>query len=128
MTLDVKNGWLDCSCAGHPAPILLHSDGNMDFLNQHGPIIGFGTGNPFGHTSIQFLAGERVILYTDGLLESRNPAGDYFGKPGLCEVMANHRNQPIQAMVDAVYAKIKDFRQQTAPDDDISLLAVEYGG
>jgi hypothetical protein len=31
-------------------------------------------------------------------------------------------------MVDAVYAKIKDFRQQTAPDDDISLLAVEYGG
>jgi hypothetical protein len=31
-------------------------------------------------------------------------------------------------MVDAVYAKIKDFRQQAAPDDDISLLAVEYNG
>ena len=99
----------------------------MDFLNQRGPIIGFGTGNPFCQTSIQLQAGDRVILYTDGLLESRNPAGDYFGKPGLCKVLANHRNEPVQAMVDAVYAKLKDFRQQTAPDDDISLLAVEYG-
>ncbi len=128
MTIDVKDGWLDYSCAGHPAPILIRSDGTMDFLNQRGPTIGFGTGNPFGQTSIQLQPGDRVILYTDGLLESRNTAGDYFGKPRLCKVIENHRNEPIQAMVDAVYAKIKDFRQQTAPDDDISLLAVEYGG
>jgi sigma-B regulation protein RsbU (phosphoserine phosphatase) len=128
MTIDVKDGWLDYSCAGHPSPLLVRSDGAMDFLDQRGPIIGFGSGKPFGQSSIQLQAGDRVILYTDGLIESRNPAGDYFGKPGLYEVLANHRNEPIQTMVDAVYAKIKDFRQQAAPDDDISLLAVEYGG
>ena len=128
MTIDIKEGWLDYSCAGHPSPILLRSDGTMDFLNQRGPIIGFGSETPFGQSSIQLQAGDRIILYTDGLIESRNTAGDYFGKPGLYDVLANHRNEPIQDMVDAVYAKIKDFRQQAAPDDDISLLALEYNG
>jgi sigma-B regulation protein RsbU (phosphoserine phosphatase) len=128
MTIDIKDGWLDYSCAGHPSPIIMHSDGTMDFLDQRGPTIGFGSETPFGQSSIQLQAGDRVILYTDGLLESRNTAGDYFGKSGLYDVLENHRNEPIQAMVDAVYAKIKDFRQQAAPDDDISLLAVEYNG
>jgi serine phosphatase RsbU (regulator of sigma subunit) len=100
----------------------------MDFLNQRGPIIGFGSETPFGQSSIQLRAGDRVILYTDGLLESRNTAGDYFSKHRLYDVLSNHRDEPIQAMVDAVYAKIKDFRQQAAPDDDISLLAGEYNG
>ncbi|CAB1056504.1 Serine phosphatase RsbU, regulator of sigma subunit [Olavius sp. associated proteobacterium Delta 1] len=128
MTIDVKDGWFDYSCAGHPSPVLIRSDGTMDLLDQRGPIIGFGAEKPFGQTSIQLQAGDRVVLYTDGLLESRNAAGDYFGKPGLYDVLKNHRNEPILAMVDAVYAKIKDFRQQAAPDDDISLLAVEYNG
>jgi sigma-B regulation protein RsbU (phosphoserine phosphatase) len=128
MTIDIKNGWLDYSCAGHPSPVILHSDDTMDILDQRGPIIGFGTETPFGQSSIQLQAGDRVILYTDGLLESRNAAGDYFGKSRLHQVLKNHRREPVQAMVDAVRAEVKEFRQQTAPDDDISLLAVEYGG
>ncbi|CAB1074819.1 Serine phosphatase RsbU, regulator of sigma subunit [Olavius algarvensis Delta 1 endosymbiont] len=128
MTIDVADGWLDYSCAGHPSPIIMRSDGTMDILDQRGPIIGFGTEIPFGQSSIRLQAGDRVILYTDGLLESRNTAGDYFGRTGLYQILKNHRLEPVQDMVDAVCAEIKNFRQQTAPDDDISLLAVEYGG
>lgn len=128
MTIDIRDGWLDYSCAGHPTPIILHRDGTMECLDRRGPIIGFGSGITFGQSSIQLQSDDRVILYTDGLLEGRNPAGDYFGKPGLYEVLKSHRDAPIQTMVDAVYASIKDFRQQTVPDDDISLLAVEYSG
>jgi len=102
MTSDVKDGWLDYSRAGHPSPILIRSDGTIGFLNQRGPIIGFGSGSPFGQSSIQLQTGNRVILYSHGLLENRNPAGDYFGNPGLCDVLKSHRDKPIQAMVDAV--------------------------
>jgi sigma-B regulation protein RsbU (phosphoserine phosphatase) len=128
MTIDVKDGWLDYSCAGHPPPILMHSDGTLDFLNQRGPVIGFGPETPFGQSSIQLQAGDRLILYTDGILENRNPAGNYFGKAGFCQVLNDHRNEPLQSMVDAVCQEIRNFRQQAAPDDDISLLAVEYDG
>lgn len=128
MTIDVKDGWLDYSSAGHPSPIIIRSDGTLECLNQRGPIIGFGSEALYSQSSSQLQRDDRVILYTDGLVESRNPAGDYFGQARLYDVLKNHRNEPIQAMVDAVYAKIKDFRQLAAPDDDISLMAVEYNG
>ena len=126
MTIDVKDGWLDYSCAGHPPPIILRSNGATDYLDHRGPIIGFGSETPFGQSSTQLQAGDRVILYTDGLLESRNPTGEYFGQQGFYEILNKYRNEPLQSMVDAVYAGIKDFCQKAASDDDLSLLGVEF--
>ena len=128
MTLDVKDGRLNYSCAGHPSPVILRTDGTLDILAQRGPIIGSGTSTSYDQETVRLHAGDRVIMYTDGLLESRNPAGDSFGKLKLYEVLAQYRREPIQTMVDAVYARVKSFRQQAAPEDDISLLAVEYRG
>ncbi len=128
MTLDLEDGWLDYSCAGHPAPILIHPDGTLEYLNQRGPVIGFGSEIVFAQTSIRLQTGDRVILYTDGLFETRNPAGDYISKSRVHDVLKDNCHQPIQTMVDAVYAEIKNFRRQAAPDDDISILGVEYVG
>jgi sigma-B regulation protein RsbU (phosphoserine phosphatase) len=128
MTLDVKDGLLNYSCAGHPSPAILRADGTLDIPSQHGPVIGSGTSTPYVQETVRLHAGDRVIMYTDGLLESRNPAGENFGKLKLYEVLVRYRREPIQAMVDAVYARVKSFRQQAAPEDDISLLAVEYTG
>ena len=128
MTLDLEDGWLDYSCAGHPPPILVHPDGTMEYLNQRGPVIGFGSEIVFAQTSIRLYAGDRVILYTDGLFETRNPAGNYISKSIIFDALTDHRQRPIQDMVDAVYAVIKDFRQQAAPEDDISIMGFEYAG
>ncbi len=128
MTLDLEDGWLDYSCAGHPPPILVHPDGTMEYLNQRGPVIGFGSEIVFGQTSIRLHAGDRVILYTDGLFETRNPAGDYISKSIIFDALTDHRHRPIQDMVDGIYAVIKDFRRQAAPEDDISIMGFEYAG
>ncbi len=128
ITLDLEDGWLDYSCAGHPAPILIHPDGTLEYLNQRGPVIGFGSEIVFAQTSIRLQTGDRVILYTDGLFETRNPAGDYISKSRVHDVLKDNCHQPIQTMVDAVYAEIKNFRRQAAPDDDISIMGLEYTG
>jgi sigma-B regulation protein RsbU (phosphoserine phosphatase) len=128
MTIDLEAGWLEYSCAGHPPPIVIHPDGTLEYLNQRGPVIGFGPEIVFAQNSVKLQAGDRVVLYTDGLIETRNPAGDYVDKSQVHDLLLNHRHQPIQAMLDAVYENLKDFRQQATPDDDISILAVEYDG
>ena len=69
-----------------------------------------------------------MLLYTDGLLESRNTAGEYFGKSKFHDILKNHHKEPVQTIVDITYEKIKEFRRQAAPVDDISLLGVEYRG
>ena len=100
----------------------------MEYLNQRGPVIGFGPEIVFAQTSRKLQAGDRVVLYTDGLLETRNPAGEYINKSLVLDTLRNNRHKSIQNMVDAVYAGVKDFRQHAASDDDISILAVEYSG
>ena len=128
MTIDIHAGLLTYSCAGHPPPVLMHPDGSMQILNHRGPSIGFGNDNPIGQQSIQLQTGDKIMLYTDGLLESRNTQDEFYGKSRFYEVLKNHHHEPIQKMVDAVYTGINDFRQRTRPDDDISILGVEYCG
>ena len=128
MTLDVMEGLLTYSCAGHPSPIIVRADGTLELLDRRGPIVGLGTQTPFGQQTVQLHRGDKVLLYTDGLLESRNPAGEYFGKSEFHDIIRSHHKEPVQTLVDITYEKIKEFRRQAAPVDDISLLGVEYLG
>ena len=128
MSLDVKQGRLSYSCAGHPTPLIMRSNAAMEVLDRRGPVIGFGNNLSYDQETIQLCKGDRLFLYTDGLVECRNPAGDSFGKQRFLNTLREFQREPLQAMVDAVYGRVQQFCRQSSPDDDISLLAVEYGG
>jgi len=128
MTIDLHEGLLTYSCAGHPPPVLIRPGGSMQTLNHRGPSIGFGCEKPIGQQTIQLQTGDKIMLYTDGLMESRNTKDDFFGKSRFYDVLQKHHHEPIQKIVDAVYANVNEFRHLTKPDDDISILGVEYCG
>ena len=128
MTIDIREGLLTYSCAGHPPPVLMRPDGSMQVLNHRSPSIGFGYENPIGQQTIQLQTGDKIMLYTDGLLESRNTREEFYGKSRFYDVLKNHHQEPIQKVVDAVYTNINEFQHQARPDDDISILGVEYCG
>jgi sigma-B regulation protein RsbU (phosphoserine phosphatase) len=67
-------------------------------------------------------------LYTDGLIENRNSAGAYFGEQRFYDIVKKHRNESVQKIVETIYATVKEFGQQAKPEDDISILGVEYCG
>ena len=77
---------------------------------------------------IRLQTGDKILLYTDGLPENRNSAGAFFGKQRFYDNLKKYRNQPVQEIVEAIYATAKEFRQEAKPDDDISILGVEYCG
>jgi sigma-B regulation protein RsbU (phosphoserine phosphatase) len=128
MTLDVREGLLTYSSAGHPPPVLVRSNGSMQTLNHRGPSIGIGCKEAIGQQTIRLQAGDKILLYTDGLLENRDPAGDFFRKTRFYEVLQKCGNLPVGEMVDIVYTAAKKFRHGTKPDDDVSILGVEYCG
>ena len=128
MTIDIHEGLLTYSCAGHPPPVLMHPDGSMQVLDHRGPSIGFGCKDPIGQQTIQLQTGDKIMLYTDGLLESRNTKEDLFGKSRFYDVLNAHHEESIQKMVEAVYTNLNEFRHAAKPDDDISILGVAYCG
>lgn len=126
--LNVKTGEIIYGCAGHVPPLILKPTGEVEELDQHGPIIGLGQDLPLEQYRGQLHPGEKLILYTDGLI-------DYFGKRGALEnkgnlysTLSRVGNQSSKTVVAQVMARFKEFRKSCTPDDDVSVLAVEYLG
>ena len=128
LKINVKADTLSYCCAGHPPPILLRADGTTELLDQHGPVIGSGSDTPFGQEEKVLFREDKLLLYTDGIYECRNPAGDIFGKDRLYAVVEKNRKLPLQGLVNGVFAAVENFRQGAKPDDDMSLLGIEYNG
>src|SRR6185295_3387274 len=67
--------------------------------------------------------GELVLGYSDGVLDARAPAGDFFGAERLAEALAAAPAEP-EAAVDSILARLAAFTRGEDPYDDVTLLAV----
>ena len=67
MTLDLHQGLLTYSCAGHPPPVLARSDGALEILDHRGPSIGFGCESPIGQHTVQMQTGKKAKCNSSGI-------------------------------------------------------------
>ncbi len=86
VTIDPVSGRLEWANAGHHPPILLHNDGSTSRLNRTGPLLSW-IGGPWGVESTQLHPGDRVILFSDGLIESHDESGAELGADGLLSLL-----------------------------------------
>jgi sigma-B regulation protein RsbU (phosphoserine phosphatase) len=128
MSIDTRRGTLSYGGAGHPPPVLLGADGALTVLDHRGPVIGFGTKTPYGQRELRLAVGDKIILYTDGLTENRGRNGRAFGRDRFHGMLREFSRRPVGAIVDALHREVRRFLDGVEPDDDISLLGVEYTG
>jgi sigma-B regulation protein RsbU (phosphoserine phosphatase) len=128
MSIDIRRGTLAYGGAGHPPPVLLRARGDLVVLDYRGPIIGFGSEIPYGQRELCLEAGDKIILYTDGFTENRDRHGRAFGRNRFYAMLREFTRRPVGDVVDALHTEIRRFLEGVEPDDDISLLGVEYTG
>jgi sigma-B regulation protein RsbU (phosphoserine phosphatase) len=126
MTVDVDRGRLTYSNAGHPPPLLLRKGGGLEVLDFRGPVIGYGAGGGFRQQEIALAPGDQVFLYTDGILETRSRSGQAFGKERFHRLLSRSAGLPLDDLVNSVFDQGRAFLDGAMPDDDISLLGIEY--
>ena len=127
-TINTANGQLAYSNAGHPPLLLLRTDGSLDILDHHGPVIGIGNGNSFSQKEMNLTPGDKLILYTDGILDHTNDRGERFGKRRLYKTLQQHRRESLQATMNLINDSLLKFANSEQSDDDITLLMIEYTG
>ena len=112
--------------AGHPGPVHLPSGPGAPgvILESQGFPMGL-TDNPYEERSVRLGAGDRLYLYSDGVPEAMNPAGQQFGNARLLEVIGQGRSKPLQESVATLLGEIVRWHGSERPQDDISILAVE---
>ena len=109
--------------AGHNAPFVVRSDGSHERLRDGGAVLGVFASRNYDMGSAQLSAGDRVILFTDGVTEACNPAGEEFGEARLLRLLEDHRTlsaNELQAKIIAVVGEFSGGRWQ----DDATLLVL----
>ena len=77
--LHPATGRLDYCRAGHPPAMLLRADGQLESLTEGGMLLGMAPDATFTTGSVELRAGDVLVVYTDGLLESHNDLDEEFG-------------------------------------------------
>ena len=129
--LNIKSGIVNYANAGHPKPVILRKNGSFEELKSSGPPIGtrslFFTAEQifFTEEQIKIYPGDKVILYTDGLVEYYNEEDEFYGNDRFFERLIELREKSVADIVSATINSLKAFGKNVKPADDITLLGFE---
>jgi sigma-B regulation protein RsbU (phosphoserine phosphatase) len=102
--------------------LLLHSDGTLDSLPGAGRFIGMLDDIYIEECSIDLRSGDRLIMYSDGVIDARNTADERFGLDRLAEVVKPCSSASAEALVATIMNHVLAFQGDTPQFDDITLL------
>lgn len=114
--------------AGHTAGLVVRGDGFVERLAATGLPLGLFPGATFDEGAFRLSAGDLVALYSDGVTEARNGAGEEFGDERLASALRSARHGPAREIVAAVMRDLDAFVGATPQHDDITLLVVSVRG
>lgn len=126
---DTTTRILSYSNAGHVTPVLLRcADGSCLNLDAEGLILGVTTDVDYEERQVQLEEDDIILLYTDGVTEARNSAGELFGFARLCSILeAEDKNSP-HAIIEAVLREIAAFTGTTVLEDDVTMILMKVCG
>lgn len=109
--------------AGHPAPMILRASGSVEVVNVSGTMLGMFEDLTFPSQTVELLAGDTIVFFTDGAVEARS--GDaVLGEDGLAVLLADLAGASAAGVVDALDRAVLDF-QHGIRHDDLALVAIQ---
>jgi len=109
------------NCGHHP-PLLDRPGRSPQWLDQGGPLLGLIDGARFEVGEIVLAPEDQLVIFTDGIVESRSPAGAWFGAERLAELVAEGRAQRAREVVENVVIEARGFAGVQGLEDDVTLV------
>jgi serine phosphatase RsbU (regulator of sigma subunit) len=122
--LNRTGGTLDYCSAGHPPALLLRADGQLQLLSDGGMLLGMSADAAFRSGRVELAAGDVLVAYSDGVVESRNKADEEFGTERLEAQLRLAGDASADAVLFSVLAAVQDFAAPHPLADDTSLAVV----
>jgi sigma-B regulation protein RsbU (phosphoserine phosphatase) len=126
--LDPRTGELRYSLGGHNPPYLLRAGAPLESLDGPGLVVGVLEGAVYETRRVMLRPGDGLFVYTDGVPEARNEAGELFSEDRLRAALWRAGDAGPEELVRAVLEDVHHFSGGAAQSDDITTLALRYTG
>jgi sigma-B regulation protein RsbU (phosphoserine phosphatase) len=127
--LDLRNGTVTYTNAGHNPPYVRRADGALERLaKRHGPVVGAMEGMVYGEAELTLHAGDAVLLYTDGVTEAMDPGQALYEEQRLVSTLEAGESAVPEDMVRATVDDVWRFQADAEQADDVTVLALAYHG
>jgi len=122
--LDVKEHVLSYANAGHDHPVVMGDHAVVRRLNKGGIMLGAFEEFPYEDEVVPLPPGTTLVMYSDGITEAMNSAGDMYGEERLLQFLQANRAQTAKEIADALVADVRSFVGSTPQSDDMTVVVV----
>jgi sigma-B regulation protein RsbU (phosphoserine phosphatase) len=115
--------------AGHNPPMVVGKRG-VRRLDQGGPVVGLLEFAPYGQETVTLDVGDTVVIFSDGVSEALNSAGEEYGDARLQAVVEGTQKPTVtaQSVVDRVVSEVRGFTKGAVQNDDITVMVLRFLG
>lgn len=123
--VDLRQSTITIASGGHPPLLWLGATATEVIeADARGFVVGRMRGATFTPATLPFGAGDLAVLFTDGISEARNAAGEVWGDERLHRCIEQHRELSAAAMSQAILDEVGRWRGAIPADDDMTLIVV----
>lgn len=110
--------------AGHPPGLLFRAPSEIEELSSSGMPVGILEQITSETREVELSAGDRLVLFTDGLTEAWSSKGEMYGLPRLKDVIIQHGTAAVDELLNVIASDIESHRAGREVDDDLTLLVI----
>ena len=127
--LDLTSGVLVCTNAGHEYPAICGSDGIFRiFRDKHGMMVGAIETAKYRDYEMMLKPGDKIFVYTDGVPEANNAAGEIYGISRLESALNRTAGESPEMILHNIREDVDTFVNGAKQFDDLTMLCLEYKG
>ena len=113
--------------AGHNPPLIYGADG-LRRIETGGMPVGLFEMAPYSCDTLAMKPGDTLVLYSDGVTEAQNVAGEEFGEARLVQLMERYTRGSADIVLEQIINAVKEFAHGAEQYDDVTALVVKYTG
>ena len=124
--LDVETRQITIATAGHEPAVLIRANGQCETLDiPGGRVLGLLEFGDYPVSTLSLTRNDAIVMYTDGVSEAQNPAGDFFGAERLLASTSRHAVGQAATITAGLLQDVQAFAGTAPQSDDITILTIK---
>jgi serine phosphatase RsbU (regulator of sigma subunit) len=126
--IDKRTGFVNYVCAGHESPVVRRSTGLEMLAAVSGPAIGLFEGAQYSVASTTLLAGDVLVIYSDGLIDARSPENEGWGIRRLRDLLGVIKVGAVPQLMRAIVSSVDEHMAGADQFDDLTVMIFRWVG